>query len=428
MPKGVNSLKSSFLRCFLPQLTNPLTESEGNISFLVAFMTFEIVRVAQNFLPLGKAYGHFVSISKISILQKELGHRVLVVCPGNKSGIEVVQGVNVLRIRTKRPLSFIPFQIELSRFLEKYYSDKQKVIIHSHGRTAIFLSYKKRRPPHVVHMHGLPYGAFKEFRKISPSSLYGLLYNSFVHNLYRIALRKADKVISFSKDITPIMSKAYGVERDKLVTIYNGVDESFLGFTERLKEDDEREITEGKSILFVGRLKWIKGIYHLIYALPKVVQLHPTATLVIVGGGENNRDLNVIKKLVNSLKLGKHVRMIGHVPYHKLPAYYSASKVHVATSLMPGIPKTVFESLACGTPVIASRNVDNTEIVLNNHCGLLVNPTNPDEIAEKISYLLSNPDECRKMGRRGREVVKSNFTWRHTVERIVDVYKSLFNF
>jgi glycosyltransferase involved in cell wall biosynthesis len=85
----------------------------------------------------------------------------------------------------------------------------------------------------------------------------------------------------------------------------------------------------------------------------------------------------------------------------------------------------MFEYMSAGIPVIASRFPLWQEIIEKNHCGLCVDPLNPQEIAEAIEYLVANPKEAEEMGRNGQRAVESRYNWSVEEARLIQFYQSL---
>ena len=100
----------------------------------------------------------------------------------------------------------------------------------------------------------------------------------------------------------------------------------------------------------------LKGFHLLVEALPEIRRVHPTAYLAIVGGpGRHGRDYTAeIERRIETLGLWEHVLLAGRRPHEELPWWYSAADVFALMSSREGSPNVVLESLACGTPVVAT--------------------------------------------------------------------------
>ncbi|MEX1014416.1 MAG: glycosyltransferase, partial [Candidatus Paceibacterota bacterium] len=88
-------------------------------------------------------------------------------------------------------------------------------------------------------------------------------------------------------------------------------------------------------------------------------------------------------------------------------------------------PNKLFEYMHAGLPVIASDFPLWREIIEGNNCGLLVNPLNPNEIAEAILWLYNNPDKAREMGRNGQKAVKEKYNWEQEEKKLLQLYETI---
>ncbi len=92
---------------------------------------------------------------------------------------------------------------------------------------------------------------------------------------------------------------------------------------------------------------------------------------------------------------------------------------------MVGLPIKVFEYMACSLPMVMSNFSYWQEIF--SECALFVNPYDPEDIAEKVLYLLDNPDEAKKLSDEGRELIEKKYSWEAERGKLLDVYKKVLN-
>ena len=90
-------------------------------------------------------------------------------------------------------------------------------------------------------------------------------------------------------------------------------------------------------------------------------------------------------------------------------------------------PNKLFEYLAAGIPVIHSDNPHWQSITDRYNCGIAVNPTSSEELADAISFVMNNPDEAEKMGLRGRKAVFDNFSWENETIKLLKLYEDLLS-
>jgi len=182
---------------------------------------------------------------------------------------------------------------------------------------------------------------------------------------------------------------------------------------------------EGRTVLLtVARLVRRKGHATVLRALPAVVARVPDALYVIAGAGPMQAEL---EELVSELGMGEHVRFLGEVAYDRdVPSLYPAADVFVLTSEsdtthgVEGFGIVFLEAGCCETPVVGSRAGGIPDAIEDGVTGYLVDAGSPDQMADALIRILSDPDLARRMGRAGRERVLRDFTWRRIAERTLD--------
>jgi glycosyltransferase involved in cell wall biosynthesis len=151
--------------------------------------------------------------------------------------------------------------------------------------------------------------------------------------------------------------------------------------------------------LYFGRLAPVKGVQTLLRAMNSV----KTSKLYIVGAGELGGEL---QEYADDHNLD-NVEFLGHFDLDELVSLIQRA----AFTIMPSegydnYPMSVLESMACGTPVIGSRIGGIPEQIQDGYNGLLFEPGNAAQLAEKINYLLDNPQQATAFGRNGRRRVE----------------------
>jgi len=175
-------------------------------------------------------------------------------------------------------------------------------------------------------------------------------------------------------------------------------------------------------IVCVSRLMARKGQDELIRALPEVHRISPQASLIIVGEGPYRKDL---EGLITKLGLEKFVHMTGKVSQSDLPKWYAAGDIfampcrtRMAGWDVEGLGIVFLEGSATGLPVIVGDSGGAIDAVLDGETGFLVDGNNTSEIAQRISFLISNPDVAKKMGEAGRNWVSQEWTWDHNFKKL----------
>lgn len=174
-------------------------------------------------------------------------------------------------------------------------------------------------------------------------------------------------------------------------------------------------------LLYAGRITPTKGIHIAVQALARLVasEDHAGITLDIIGRGDEQYAAT-LRNLVAQENLAGHVRLSGFLPREELIHRYSDYDIMVLPTLgWEGLPVTILEAMAQGTPVIASDVCGPQDVIRHGHNGLLVPPGNADALAAAITQVSLDPKRLVDMGRAGIQTVRSN----HTMKRMIDQYE-----
>ncbi|MCI4372610.1 MAG: glycosyltransferase family 4 protein [Thermoplasmata archaeon] len=177
----------------------------------------------------------------------------------------------------------------------------------------------------------------------------------------------------------------------------------------------------GPFVLFVGRLASNKGLLPLVEAFTAVAQDHPDATLVLIG--EDGGMRSAVEAAAARGGLGSRLRILGHVAEDAVLAdAYREARLTVLPSEYEAFGLVLLESLAQGTPVVASRIGGIPEFVPDEKAGLLVPPNDPGELARAIERLWTDETLARQLGTFGRDRVVPLYTWERLVDRLESLY------
>ena len=138
------------------------------------------------------------------------------------------------------------------------------------------------------------------------------------------------------------------------------------------------------------------------------------------------------KEITNFLEENpsKNVVFAGYLSHSKVMEYINMSRLGLSL-LQPtpryekAVPIKLFEYMACGLPVVASNFPEIRKVVKEADCGILVDPTSVDEIADAILYLLEHPEEAERMGDSGRRAVEEKYNWEKMEEKLLKLYRRL---
>jgi glycosyltransferase involved in cell wall biosynthesis len=197
-----------------------------------------------------------------------------------------------------------------------------------------------------------------------------------------------------------------GVAPSRVVSLRNGVDLQLFRPTERAPGQPFTLVT-------VGHLVPVKAQELIVGALP----LLPGVRLVVAGDGPNR---GMLEELARTLGVSDRVTFLGAVPQAQLRAHYGAADAMVLASSREGWANVLLESMACGTPVVASRVWGTPEVVAAPEAGVLMAERSPQGVADAVNALRANyPD--RGATRRYAE----RFSWDDTTAGQLALFESI---
>jgi glycosyltransferase involved in cell wall biosynthesis len=138
-----------------------------------------------------------------------------------------------------------------------------------------------------------------------------------------------------------------------------------------------------------------------------------------------------LQQQVSDLGIVDQVVFLDYISDDELPAYYTVADVCVSPSIIDlqgdteGLGIVLLEALACETPCVASRVGGIVDIVQDGMNGLLVEPKNSADLADKIQWLINNDRLRQEMGTQGRLFVKEHFSWQVKAHEILTVYQAI---
>ena len=233
--------------------------------------------------------------------------------------------------------------------------------------------------------------------------------------MMRWAAHRARASIGVSKALVDSMG-TWNVAPDRLHVMRNGIDlERF-----RPVADARARLglaAAGPILLSVGNLVPLKGHDLTIAALGEILPTFPNARLVLIGAGPERAKLEAQARAIG---LAERVQFMGALANEQLPAWFSAADVSVLSSSREGWANVLLESMACGTPVVATRRGGNAEVITDAVAGRLVDVRDSGSIAAQIANLLqAQPD---------RDLVRqhaSKFGWQATSQAQLDLFRKI---
>jgi D-inositol-3-phosphate glycosyltransferase len=203
-----------------------------------------------------------------------------------------------------------------------------------------------------------------------------------------------------------------------------------------LSKSEARSILNWDSkspiVLYVGRFDQRKGIETLVRAVAEVKDNSAALEqlrLVVIGGSDPNQSDGQercrIEAMTAELGIAHQTEFVGMVGHDRLPLYYSAADVCVVPSHYEPFGLVAIESMACGTPVVASNVGGLRFTVISEETGLLVEPQDVTGFARAIQRVLTDRLWAQKARKQAAIRVRANFSWSGVANQLSDLYKEL---
>jgi glycosyltransferase involved in cell wall biosynthesis len=278
-------------------------------------------------------------------------------------------------------------------------------------------------------------GLFKAMR-VAQKRRATLLHGSDVFVAERVAAARvvAHRVFNRAGAVTACSSDlasraiALGAAPDRMDVIPYGVDTGKFAPDANVRADRRKSLglaPDAPLIFTAGRLVRKKGFEYLIDAV-SMLDSHQDAVLAIAGTGDLANELSA---RATSAGVAARVRWLGDVPQGDVATWLAAADVAVVPSVrdasgnVDGLPNTVMEALASGTPLVATPVGGIGSVVEDGRTGILVPERSPADLAAAIGVLLRNPSRRAEIGARARAAVQSRYGWAQVARRYESAYE-----
>jgi len=255
---------------------------------------------------------------------------------------------------------------------------------------------------------------------LTPTHLFSLF-------LIRILKSKICKFIVVSNMMKKNISKGYNININKISVIKHGVYTSI--FQELSEYETQKTLTKLNIyipyILHVSSYRKIKNIPRIIRAFSKVIKNKKYNNLTLVIAGKKNYQYKKIKKLAIQMGIENKIKFLGSIN-KELPALYAGAEVLCQPSFRETFGFPILESLACGTPVITSKDVGVLENAEGLEAQIQVDPTNEKEIEHAIKSIVFNKELKMKLKKAGFKLVKKH-SWINCAKKHIKLYQQAIN-
>ena len=363
---------------------------------------------------------------------KENGYNVFVICPRSNHDSEsylVYEGINVRRYKDHIAKGgIVSYTIE-------YFNSILKIFF-------LFISTVLKNKIKVVHVANPPdffwpialickvlgIKFIYDQHDLAPEMSMVKFHNRFLKKILmfneKLTVKFADAVIVVNNNFKKRLIEQWNTKPDKITVVYNGPHESFhvienAGISEKYKNK--------KIILYIGLMTVNDNIEVIIKAADKLINNNGRKNLhfILIGDGDVRKKM---EELSHSLGLNGNIEFTGIVNHDMVRKYLNVADVCIAPDLPNGLNEyltlvKVLEYMKTSKAFVAFKLKETMDFA--NGAGLYAKDEN--DFAEKIIYLLENPDKAAEMGKLGNKIINENYLWSHSEEKMLELYKSLLS-
>lgn len=378
----------------------------------ICFITHEYPKTG---FPHG-GFGSFVKTIAIALVAQGIQVSVVGI---NYSGIDeelIEEGVMLYRLKksTVRGLSWWFNSKAINSKIKEINKQKPINIVETAELGLAFLQ-KIKGIKYIIRLHGgHHFFAEAENRGI----------NKWKGFQEKLSFSKADAFVAISEYVKNHTEKYLSYHNKPIAFISNPINTDFFKPLPAIKINEY-------EIVFAGTVCEKKGIRQLIQAFPIVKKQYPEATLQIYGrdwlfaNGASYIKMLIETELSQLGQFATSVHFHGSISYNEIPVKYAQSSVCVFPSHMETQGLVAPEAMAMEKMVVFTKLGPGPEAIIDYETGLLCDPHNPEEIAEKINWIFSNKEKSTEIGKKARTFVLKKYGLQSCTNQNIDFFQSL---
>lgn len=367
-------------------------------------MSMRIIQTPARIFTTGGVEHYVLSLSKALA---DLGHDLEILAADQQGPLIIPSNVRVIPVLSVGKIANTNITPSLPFHLLRADAD----IIHTHLPTPWSADWSSI----AARMKKIPL-VLNYYNDISGKGIHSYIASSYNRTLLKTLLAHAAVIIVNRPHFLSPFLAGY---KDKTRIIPPGVD------IKHFHTDSKPHEWDLFFLSILDRYHYYKGLDTLLSALTLVKKEYPGLKALIGGTGGL---LSHYKHMANNLGIHENVQFIGYIPHEALQNYYSRSRMFVLPSSDPtleGFGMVTLEAMACGRPVITTNISGISHEIENHRTGIIVEPGNPEGLAEAIFDILGDEKTAYEMGKAGRELVSRRYSWEQIAREIEGVYADI---
>ena len=237
------------------------------------------------------------------------------------------------------------------------------------------------------------------------------------HNFLPMQKRTASKlqnIICVSQSSKEDVIAEFNVKEERITVIPNGID------IENFKPSSDSKTLDFKIVTTASSDIPLKGLRHLILALPRVLREYPLTRLTVIGKSPKKSKLN---KLIDDLNLEDKITFKSGISENEIVDIYHDSDIAVIPSLYEGFGFGAGEAMACGIPLISTDSGGLKQVI--GESALKIEPGSVQQIEESIIKLFNEEETRNELSKKGRERMEELFDWEIAAKAYINLFEGL---
>jgi D-inositol-3-phosphate glycosyltransferase len=377
----------------------------------------------------GKSGGMNVYVRQLAAALGETGMKIDIFTREHSDVVNRVEtigpNVRVIHLKAGEPDAHLgDLYALLPDFLEQLNDFREEEgleydVVHSHYWLSSWVGRELSQAidvPHVVTFHTLSL--------IKMQSRAGEIEQTERPVVEAEVMATADRIIAFSPHERDAMARLYGADTRKVSLVPCGVDLEVFRPLDQKAVRSRLGLNGEKILLYVGRVEPIKGLDLLVETAAQMDSEEGVRMMVVGADVNGDREMDRVKRLAKERDLEDKIDFVGQVDHDDLPLYYNAADVCVVPSYYESFGLVALESMACGTPVVATRVGGLSTIIHHGRTGYLKSWRCPEAFANSVEMIISSDGLQQSMGEAARKRAEG-MGWDNVASMMWDEYTVL---
>ena len=377
----------------------------------------------------GKSGGMNVYVRQLAAALGEMGMKIDIFTREHSDVANQIEtigpNVRVIHIKAGSPDAHLgDLYALLPEFLEElnYFREAEGLeydVVHSHYWLSAWAGQELSQAleiPHVVTFHTLSL--------IKMQSRAGEVEQSERSVVETEVIATADRIIAFSPHERDALARLYAADANKINLVPCGVDLEVFRPLDQKTVRSSLGLNGEKILLYVGRVEPIKGLDLLVETAAQMDSEEGVRMMVVGADVNGDREMDRVRQLAKERDLEDKIEFVGQVNHDDLPLYYNAADVCVVPSYYESFGLVALESMACGTPVVATRVGGLSTIIHHGRTGYLKSWRCPEAFANSVEMIISSDGLQQSMGEAARKRAEG-MGWDNVASLMWDEYSEL---